>query len=66
MKSTKNNRKQSQFPKLQIASNGNVFLMYTATKGTCVHSASGDFLGEYSTLDSSNLTNFNGSITLEN
>ena len=67
MKSTKKEGKQNIYPKLQVAINGNIFLMHEATKGTCVHSHCGDFLGQpIVNLDQYSLTDFRGSITLEN
>lgn len=67
MKSTKKEGKQNIYPKLQVVMNGNVFLMHSATKGICVHSPYGTFLGQYvDTLDLDSLTDFHGSVTLEN
>ena len=67
MKSPKKEGKQNKYPKLQIALNGNIFLMYDATKGTCVHSHYGNFLGQHiDNLDQYSLTDFRGSLTLEN
>ena len=67
MKSTKIDEPKSKFPKLQIAVNGNIFLMSNKTPGVCVYSVSGNWLGEHNNnLFSGELTDFNGSITLEN
>ena len=67
MKSTKKEGKQNTYPKLQLAMNGNVFLMHEATKGTCVYSPCGDILGRHVVVgDLYSLTDFRGSVTLEN
>jgi len=69
MKSTKKQNKPNTFPKLQIAVNGNIFLMKNPTCGVQVFSAFGcsEDVGEYyQHLTTSELSDFNGSITLEN
>ena len=66
MKSTKQDPKKNEFPKLQIAENKNVYLMTNSIKGTCVHSPCGDFLGTHTELYTVTFKDFNGSITLEN
>jgi len=70
MKSIKSEKdiKIQKFPKLQIKSNGDIFLMCTTFCGTLIYSLTDpDNVGDaYSDLELSNLVDFNGSITLEN
>ena len=69
MKTTISNKSPAPFPKLQKATNGNIFLMRTPQSGTCVYDASNNiyFLGHYyKDLPSENLSDFNDILILEN
>lgn len=70
MRFTKHENPGTKFPKLQIAINGNIFLMHNSNCGVQVYSPvpnqikdNGEYFGG---LHSSELSDFNGSITLEN
>jgi len=69
MKTTAHPTTKANFPKLQVAINGNVFLMNSETSGTLLYSDMGNIsgIGEYyPEINKSALTDFHGSITLEN
>lgn len=67
MKTTVHPPTKVKFPKLQIAINGNIFIVTSPHEGTCIHSPCGDFLGQHlNNLTVNSLTDFNDSITLEN
>jgi len=68
MKSTVNQQKPKNFPKLQQALNQTIFLMSTPTKGTVINSKSpANIVGTYFIdLNPEDLADFAGSITLEN
>jgi len=69
MRSTKKSTKPNTFPKLQIAANGNIFIMQNPICGVQVFSACGcseDVGNYYKNLTTSKLSDYTGSITLEN
>ena len=69
MKSTTHPSTKNGFPKLQIAVNGNIFLMDSETSGTLLHSDMENIRGigdHFPELNKTALTDFRGSITLEN
>ena len=69
MKTTVHLTTKVKFPKLQIAINGNIFLMNNETSGTLIHSEMENIRGigdHFHELIKENLTDFRGSITLEN
>ena len=69
MKSITHPATKAKFPKLQIAINGNIFLMSNETSGTLIHSELENIRGigdQFPELNKSTLVDFGGSITLEN
>ncbi len=70
MKSTCQPTTNTNYPKLQIAPNNNVFLMNTKTSGTIVHVGAFSekyYLGTFHTdLNSQDMVDYKKQITLEN
>ena len=69
MKITIHATTKANFPKLQIAINGNIFLMNSETSGTLIHSDIQHIPGigdHFRDLNKKNLTDFQDAVTLEN